>query len=302
MSVQTWPRSVVILVRMDVSEPFRGTDALRSTPLSRSQLRREHIRIHRDVYALAGSPLDARNRALAAWRWNRGVGALSGWSAAAVLGVPWVPDDAPAEVSRLHHVRSPAGIVVRKERLCSDEVIRVDEVLVTSPARTAFDLGRRTHGEQAVIAVDAICNTCVIPIKDVRDLARRHTGARGIVGLRDVLAEADAGAESPWETRTRLAVRRAALPRPQTQVVVRSSDGTFVARLDLGWPCWQVGLEYDGSQHWLDATQRAHDLIRGNRLTELGWTVIRVNAATLRSGAYLAPLRAALRAAGAPLS
>jgi hypothetical protein len=90
-------------------------------------------------------------------------------------------------------------------------------------------------GEDAVIAIDAVCNTCVIPVREVSDVARRHTGARGIVGLRRALVEADAGAESPWETRTRLAIRTAGLPRPRTQVVVRDRYGVIIARLDLGW-------------------------------------------------------------------
>ena len=192
-------------------QSFRGTTAIADGRLRRHDLRREYERLHRDVYAVAGTRLDARDKAVAAWQWNRGPGALSGWSAAAVLGVQWVPDDAPAELSRTQHVRSPPGIVVRKERLLDDEVIRFDGMLLTSPARTAYDLGRRLRGEDAVIAVDAICNTCAIPVHEVRDVTRRHPGARGIVAARRALAEADAGAESPWETRTRLAIIGAGL-------------------------------------------------------------------------------------------
>ncbi|MGI8880170.1 MAG: DUF559 domain-containing protein [Jatrophihabitans sp.] len=207
---------------------------------------------HRDVYALPGTQLDAVTRAGAARQRNKGAGALAGWSAATIPGVVWSPEDAPAEVSRTHHVRSPRGIVVRNERLCDDEVVR------------------------------------------------RHHGARGIVRLRQALSEADAGAESPWETRTRLAVIRAGLPRPLTQVQVRARSSAVIARLDLGWPQWRVGLEYDGAQHWLDPDQRSRDLSRGNALTALGWTVLRVNAAAVRSGAFLPDLSAALRLAGAP--
>jgi hypothetical protein len=282
-------------------QTFRGSTALADGHLRRRDLRRGYDRLHRDVYTVTGAALDARDKAVAAWQWNRGAGALSGWSAAAALGVQWVPDDAPAEVSRTHHVRSPRGIVVRKERLLEDEVIRVDGMLLTSPARTAYDLARRLRGEDAVIAVDAVCNTCVIPVHEVSDVARRHAGARGIVGLRRALAEADAGAESPWETRTRLAICAAGLPRPRTQVVVRDRSGVVIARLDLGWDRWRVGVEYDGAQHWLDATQRSHDLRRGNALAAAGWTVLRVNATGLRTRRFLDELRAVLRAAGAPL-
>jgi hypothetical protein len=283
-------------------QTFRGSRAVADGHLRRRDLRRGYDQQHRDVYSVIGAALDARDKAVAAWQWNRGAGALSGWSAAAVLGVQWVPDDAPAEVSRTHHVRSPRGIVVRKEQLFDGEVVRVDGMLLTSPARTAYDLGRRLGGEDAVIAIDAVCNTCVIPVREVSDVARRHTGARGIVGLRRALVEADAGAESPWETRTRLAIRTAGLPRPRTQVVVRDRYGIVIARLDLGWDRWRVGVEYDGAHHWLDAAQRGDDLRRGNALAAAGWTVLRVNAAGLRTGRFLGELRAVLRAAGASLA
>lgn len=58
----------------------------------------------------------------------------------------------------------------------------------------------------------------------------------------------DGGAQSPYETRTRLVLLAAGLPRPDTQLVVRDR-GRFVARLDMGWAAWKVAVEFDGAQH-----------------------------------------------------
>ncbi len=59
----------------------------------------------------------------------------------------------------------------------------------------------------------------------------------------------DSGAESPQETRTRLLLIDAGLPGPQTQIVVRDEYGVPLARIDMGWEEFLVGVEYDGPQH-----------------------------------------------------
>lgn len=51
------------------------------------------------------------------------------------------------------------------------------------------------------------------------------------------------------------------LPRPRAQHEVRDAAGRFVARLDLAYPKWRLGIEYDGDQHRDRAAFRA-DLTR----------------------------------------
>ncbi|WP_442943015.1 DUF559 domain-containing protein [Nocardia sp. NBC_01503] len=46
----------------------------------------------------------------------------------------------------------------------------------------------------------------------------------------------------------------------------------------MGWRAWQVGVEYDGAQHWTDSAQRAKDIDRLAILESLGWHVVRVSA------------------------
>lgn len=175
---------------------------------------------------------------------------------------------------------------------------------MTSPARTAFDLGRRPGLQTAVVRFDALARATGVTVNDVQLLTHAHRGARGIKQLRRVLLLADAGAESPQETRTRLLLIAGGLPRPQTQIVVLHEWGAVLARIDMGWEEWRVGVEYDGAQHWTDSRIRANDIDRAAELERRGWRIIRVSAELLRKqpDTVLARVREALCAAGCPSS
>jgi very-short-patch-repair endonuclease len=143
-------------------------------------------------------------------------------------------------------------------------------------------------------------NATDVKIADVEAVIDEHAGARGLVRLRRVLPLVDGGAESPQETRTRLALIDAGLPRPQTQIVVRNEYGDFVARIDMGYEELRVGIEYDGPQHWTDPAQRDRDIDRYTALLDLGWKIIRVSGNLLRyrQGTFIARVLAAMHAAG----
>lgn len=122
-----------------------------------------------------------------------------------------------------------------------------------------------------------------------------------IVQLRRVLDLVDGGAESPQETRTRLVLVEAGLPKPQTQIRVRDAFGEVFARVDMGYEAFKVAVEYDGEQHWTDPLQRSYDIDRHARLLAAGWIVIRVSAEMLRYRPHIIVQRtcAALHDAGA---
>jgi hypothetical protein len=123
------------------------------------------------------------------------------------------------------------------------------------------------------------------------------------VQLREALGLADAGAESPQETRTRLVLTSAGLRPQRTQIEVFNSFGAFVHRIDIGWDDWRVGVEYDGIQHWTNPDIRTHDIDWQAELEDLGWRIVRVSADMLRyrQATIVARTRTALRAAGAPV-
>jgi hypothetical protein len=284
---------------MGKGTPFVGTHAVEAGALTQRELRRTCTRIYRNVYQRRDSALNARDRAVAARLWSGKQAVVAGNSAAALLGAEWVDPHAPAELISARK-RPPPLIVTRNESLLAGEVTAVDGVAVTTPARTAFDLGRRPGLVPAVVAVDSLARATGLAVDDVEPLAGAHRGARGMKQLRRVLALVDAGAESPQETRTRLAIISAGLPRPRTQIAVYNEWGAVIARIDMGWEEWRVGVEYDGAQHWTDARVRAKDIDRGADLERRGWRIIRVSADLLRNrpDILIARIRDALRAAG----
>lgn len=282
--------------------PFVGTEAVHARMLTERELRRSCTRVYRNVYQRRGGELTARDRALAAWLWSGKKAVVAGNSAAALLGAEWVDPRAPAELIT-DRKRPPPLIITRNETLLAGETTAVDGVPVTSPARTAFDLGRRPGLQSAVIGIDALARATGIMVEDVQPLIDAHSGARGMKQLRRVLPLVDAGAESPQETRTRLVLIAGGLPRPQTQIVVRNEWGAVLARIDMGWKEWLVGVEYDGPQHWTDPRIRANDIERTAKLERRGWRLVRVSSDLLRERPHVIVAWAgdALRAAGYPI-
>lgn len=254
------------------------------------------------MYQRRGRELTARDRAIAAWLWSGKEAVVAGCSAAALLGAEWIDPHAPAELV-CDRTRPPSSIVTRNETLTDCEVTLVNGVPVTSPARTVFDLGRRPGLTVAVIRIDALTRATGVTSKDVYPLVHSRRGARGMKQLRRVLPLIDAGAESPQETRTRLVLMRGGLPRPQTQIEVRNVWDAVLARIDMGWEEWRVGVEYDGGQHWMDPRIRAYDIDRTAELERRGWRLVRVSADLLRHRPEVVVdrTRRALVAAGCPM-
>jgi very-short-patch-repair endonuclease len=173
-----------------------------------------------------------------------------------------------------------SGIVVRSYELRADEVMHIRGMRLTTPARTAFD----------------------IKPADIQATADAWPGARGVRRLTSLLGLVDGGAESPRETRLRLVLVNAELPKPETQIEFRDTWGRVRVRADMGWREWKVAVEYDGLQHWTDAKQRSWDIERIALLEASGWTVIRVSAEMLsRPHVIVRRVVAKLRAAGCPI-
>jgi hypothetical protein len=283
---------------LDLEWPFLGSEALAAKAVPERAMRALYEAVYPGVYVPWGVELTARQRACAAWLWSRRRAVVAGNSAAALLGTKWVSPTLDAEL--VHDNRKPpARILVRTDTLAPREIQVVDGIAVTTPARTAF--GRRTTSRlQAIQRLDALTNATDVTLTDVEAVIAEHSGARGLVRLLRVLPLVDGGTESPQETRTRLVLIDAGLPRPQTQIRVFDEYGDFVARIDMGYENLRVGIEYDGPQHWTDREQRDRDIDRYSALLDLGWAIIRVSSELLRyrQGTLVARVVAAMQAAG----
>jgi hypothetical protein len=282
---------------MDI--PFPGSAALRRGELTRNDLRTRFRPIFRDVYIGRDAEITAAVKARAVWLSSGAT--LCGVSAAAVHGTKWLDPHAPAEVVRANPYPQK-GLVVRRYQLTDNDVCLAKSMRVTTPARTAFDLGRRLPLEDGVRHLDALMNATLLQVAEVETVAQRHPGARGMRQLRQTLALADGGAESPYESSTRLLLIQNGFPRPRTQIPVYDERGRLFARIDIGWPEYRVGVDFEGKHHWTEPRQRDWDVERYAKLPELGWIDVRVTARMLhnRRGDFFDRVGAALISRGCP--
>lgn len=275
------------------ASPFVGSDAVKRGAVTRSALRMRYRAVFRDVYIVKDAELTAAAKARAAWLSTGAT--LAGLSAAAVLGTKWLDGAAPAEIVRADRHGQP-GIVVRSYQLADDEMRTVWGMCATTAARTAFDIGCGLPVVKAVPILDALLNATGINPADVIALAERHPGTRGIRRSRLALKLADGGAESPQETRVRVLLVGAGLPKPETQIEFPDLH----IRVDMGWREWKVAVEYDGIQHWQSRHQRSWDIERIALLEAAGWSVVRISAEMLaRPNVFVERVSAKLRERGA---
>jgi hypothetical protein len=168
---------------------------------------------------------------------------VSHTSAAVVHGLPlW-----SVRLERVHATRSRAsgarrnGVLhLHAADLEADEVTVVDGLVVTSVARTLADLARLLPFESALVPADAALFRRSVTPDELAAAVDRAAHRPHNAAARRVVAFADGRAESPGETRSRVAIRRAGLPPPVLQYRV---DGM---RTDFAWEEFRTVGEFDG--------------------------------------------------------
>lgn len=207
-------------------------------------------------------------------------GAFSGLTAARRWSIdaptPKRPEIVVPDLSRVAH-RAPA--TVRCIQLRAGDVVWRDGFPVTSPARTCFDLAARMPLIEAVAAVDMALHRGVVTLDQFQQYVATHKGIAGVVRARKILEHLEPKSESPMESRLRMLLVQAGLPRPEAQVTLNGAWGAFVARVDLYYPEARLAIEYDGDQH---RDQLIDDNRRHNRLHDIGVTVLRYTAPDLK--------------------
>lgn len=260
-----------------MGEILIGTEAVANGVVTRHELARWYRPFYPNVHAPRGQQLTLRDRTAGASLWSKRRGIVTGVAASAMHGAEWVDADTLIELVYKHtHPYPPAGIVSRNERIAEDEVTSIDEILVTTVARTAFDLGRYQRRNRAIARLDALMRAAPFSNEEVLLLAKRYRGARGVKQLRDALPLVDGGAASPRETWLRLIYVDAGLPRPTTQIPIFDTDGTLLRTVDMGWEDFKVLSEYDGDQHRTDRSQYVKDMRVIPKVERLGFIVERV--------------------------
>jgi hypothetical protein len=175
-------------------------------------------------------------------------GAVASHVSAAVLhGLPaWgVPMD------RVHVTRDGRSgghrrrtLHVHVTPLGAHDVSVVDGVAVTTVPRTLADLARDEEFEPAVAVIDTALRRGLATPDVLQQAVSRTPQRRGIRAARRAVTFADGGAESVGESRSRVLLDRARLPRPVLQWEVPGRQP--IGRCDFGWPELGTVGEFDG--------------------------------------------------------
>lgn len=265
---------------------FHGPTAVADGLLTRAELRsRAWQPVIRGVYADSSVPMshELRCRAVAAFVLPTG-GAIAGRSAATLLGAGLSGPDDPVELLVPEtSVPRVAGVIAHTAALSKGDTRTVRGVRVTTPVRTCWDLSQWLPLEEAVVIVDRLLKYELITRSELDSFAATRlesVGPRGVRRFRRIIGLCDGRAESPQESRLRVALVQAGLPQPVAQFEIFDEDG-LIARTDLAYPEWRIAMEYDGLWH-AGADQLHRDRRRLNRLQAAGWLVIHVTSARLR--------------------
>jgi hypothetical protein len=183
------------------------------------------------------------------------------------------------------------NVVGHQLTLLPDEVVELDGVRLTSPARTWLDLATVLSADELVIAGDSmVCEhgpefpvprDALCSIDELRSMVERHPGSRGVRKARAAVELIRVGADSPPETRLRLVLVRAGLPEPVLNHVVWGDDpwggaGSPVLWPDAAYPQRRVALQYEGAQH-NGEDQYLRDIRRADTAARSGWLEVRVS-------------------------
>ncbi|MFC4948284.1 endonuclease domain-containing protein [Pseudonocardia sp. GCM10023141] len=256
---------------------FRGSLAVASGLVTWDVLRGpRYVRQFPDVYVARTDEqarLDLRSHA--AYRLVEGRGVLSGYSAAEVLGVSCAAEGAPAEVTVPGGgQRAHPGLLVRRNELAPGEIRQIGSLRTTTALRTAFDLALQPDLTEAVVAVDALADKGRFSPDLLLHFAVHCPRTRNKSRLATVLAHASPYAGSPMESRLRMLLVLAGLPRPRVQWMVQDEHARTAIWLDLAYPEQRVGIEYEGGDH-VTPEVVLRDAGRYTRLVDRGWRIYR---------------------------
>jgi very-short-patch-repair endonuclease len=215
--------------------------------------------------------------------------AFSGLTAAWLHGLDVQPCD-PIEVTIPEPLGSGrrAGVAVCRAALAKDEIVVRRRLPTTSTLRTTVDLGGRGPLIEGVVAADLFLHARLVSMEELRDYVTDHPATKGVARLRRALDLAEPDAESAMETRLRMLLVRARLPRPEVQVSIHDERGRFLGRPDLLYRRQRLAIEYDGGNH---RDRMIEDNRRQNGLVGAGYRLLRFTAADVYGAPDTVPMQ-----------
>lgn len=168
------------------------------------------------------------------------------------------------------------GVRLHSATVPADQITSVVGLRVTTPARTVADLTRTLEFRAGVVAADSALHKKLVTKPELQAVLGTCSRWRGTRRAAEVIAFADARAESPLESIARVAFSDCNLPPPELQVWLGGAIEP-IGRVDFYWrQYWTIAevdgaLKYDGS----DGPQRATlQLRRDMLLREDGYEVV----------------------------
>lgn len=139
------------------------------------------------------------------------------------------------------------GLTTSGERSLADaDIVSINGLLATAPLRTACDLGRLLHRDQAIAALDSLLRLGALSQEQLLAQLPRYRRYRGVLQLRELAPLADGRAQSPPESIVRLRWLDLGYPTPTPQVEEAAPHGSYF--IDVGNREHRVGAEYLGEE------------------------------------------------------
>jgi very-short-patch-repair endonuclease len=204
--------------------------------------------------------------------------AASRWSAAVLHGLP-----TPEQVS--HGVSLVAPMGSRRQRNGMSVAvadlppshIEGRALRLTSVARTVVDVGRHASFIDAVMVADAALYRRMVSKEELLEMVEFQRQWPGVTQARDVVAFADARAESPLESRSRVRMHEVGLPQSELQVEILDQAGRLIGRADFCWPSHRTLGEVDGKVKYASGDPKIlfDEKRREDALRDQGWELVR---------------------------
>jgi hypothetical protein len=281
--------------------------------IRRLTLKRDWRRLRRGVYLtteLPRAPEVLHRLAVAnVARRMSGRSAISHQSAAVLHGIPlWKVPRRQVHVTQTGRATSRKAVTLYTHPAGSEfDIVRIDGLPVVGAARTVVDLARTLSFEEGVVAADGALHRRIVTPDEIQFELLAARGRTGAARAAAVVAFANGRSESVGESRSRVLMRRAGLPIPELQVMVRDSTGVAIGRCDFGYSAVRVAAEFDGMVKYgrlLRQGEESGDAVfrekqREDRLRDAGWIVTRWVWDELGNPAVIVSrVREALRRAG----
>lgn len=248
----------------DLSQPFRGVRS--STPATTVRERATALHAvlpdtavfsHTTAAAIHGAPLPAAVESgplhVTVGRPNR---------ASRRAGVVWHEATAPLAWTSVGGLRvaSPSVAYCQLGSLLSvGDLVAVGDFLVT--------------GDEPISRTQPLCG-----VDELAAAVARLGPTRGIRRLRQAVELVRWGPLSRPESLLRVGLVLEGHPEPAINFpIFLPSTGRWIM-VDLAYPGLKLAFEYEGDYHRTDRAKFEDDILRRERLAELGWTVIRVTA------------------------